>query len=391
MPGSRDRDEAIQNIFPTGVAMTNQAMTLFKIHAYEVIPQRLQTTAVDPRGGAFSADAEFKNELKKYLKNSKLANRPEIAFRIASKTPAGINAHAVRKSIIDYLFAAPATSKKASLELAMRLSKAMDDRSPYTLLMLAAYKGEKDDSYRRLVLWAFPKDEPFKFSASKTGTAKIEIPENIFSRSSSFKKGSLYEGFQTNDAFLQGFVIDRQAETSWGTAADYWVSQFLDSQFTLTGSAGTRLLARTLKITHNDLSEQADRNQITDSIQAAFTSNRRRWSLQQYAKEYLTGIAETTFLANAPAETVRTKFDFNKQEFEEKVQLRVFRLSDDVVVAAPFSTIDKSVKLVGKDASQIRVTGTIVEETVKPGRKKNAKKPAADSQTRKSATKKASA
>ena len=40
---------------------------------------------------------------------------------------------------------ASATSKKASLELARRLSMSMDDRSPYTLLILVAYKGEEDE------------------------------------------------------------------------------------------------------------------------------------------------------------------------------------------------------------------------------------------------------
>lgn len=351
--------------------MAKQTFVLSKIHAYEVIPQRLQKVAADPKGGSFSADPDFKKELKKYLQKSRLMTRPEVSFRIDTTT--GVNSHTVRSSVVDYLFGASATSKKASLELARRLSKSMDDRSPYTLLMLVAYKAKDDESFRRLVMWAFPKDEPFEFSAGK-GTAKIKIPENIFSRSSNFKKGSLYEGFKSDDAFLQGYVIDRQAESSWGTAADYWVSRFLDSQFTLTGLAGTRLLARTLKITHDDLTEQDDKNQITDSIRAAFASTRRRFSIHEYAKEYLTDTAKSTFLANAPQEIVKTKFDFDKQEFEEKVQLRVFRLDDDVIVSAPFSTIDKSVKFVGKDSKQLRVTGTIVEETVKPGRRKRKSK-----------------
>lgn len=370
--------------------MANQPLSLLKIHAYEVVPQRLQKTVTDPKGGAFSADASFKKELEKYLKNSKLPSRPEIAFRIDSNSPHGIGAHPVRSSIIDYLFSAPATSKKSSLDLARRLSSSMDDRSPYTLLMLVAYKGDTDSNFRRLIMWAFPKDEPFEFTASN-GTAKIRIPKNVFSRSSTFKKGSLYEGFQSDDAFLQGFVIDRQAETSWGTAADYWVSSFLDSQFTLTGSAGTRLLARTLKLTHDDLVEPADKSQITDSIRAAFTSTTKRLSIHQYANAYLTGTAKTTFLENAPTETIKTMFDFDKQEFEEKVQLRVFRLDDDVVISAPFSAIDKSVKFVGKDSKQIRVTGNIVEETVKPGRKKKVQETKVKSAQKTPAQKKSSA
>lgn len=349
--------------------MPTQQLSLLKIHAYEVVPQRLQEKISDPKGGAFEAEESFKLELEDYLKKSKLPTRSEIAFRFNDKANEAVESHAVRSSILDFLFGASATSKKASLDLARRLSRSMDDRSPYTLLMLVAYKGETDDTFRRIVMWAFPKDEPFEFTAS-SGTAKIKIPENIFSRSSTFKKGSLYEGFQSDDAFLQGFVIDRQAESSWGTAADYWVSSFLDSQFTLTGLAGTRLLARTLKLTYDNLENQKDKNQITDSIRAAFTSTKKRLSIQQYANNYLTDSAKTLFLEMAPSETVKTVFSFDKKEFEEKVQLRVFRLDDDVVISAPFSTIDKSVTITGKDRKKIRVVGNIVEETVKPGKRK---------------------
>jgi len=371
------------------VTMPSQTMIPFKIHAYEVIPQRLQEVAANPKGGAFEADAAFKLELKKYLEKSKLLKRPEVAFRIDFKSETGVQDHPVRSRVMNYCFGKPSTAKKASMELAKRLSKSMDDRSPYTLLLFVAYKSEENDDFRRLVLWAFPKDEPFQFSA-KGDKSKIEIPKNIFSRSSSFKKGSLYEGYESDAAFLQGFVIDRQAENSWGTAADYWVSSFLDSQFTLSGSAGTRLLARTLKLTHDDLTEQKDRNQITDSIRAAFTSNKKRFSMQQYANEYLTDTAKSTFISKAPPEAVKVKFDFDKAEFEEKVQLRVFRLDNDVVVSAPFSTINNSVKLTGRDSKRIRVTGTIVEETVKPGRKRAAKKKAAKKKAVKRVAKKKS-
>ena len=87
-------------------------------------------------------------------------------------------------------------------------------------------------------------------------------------------------------------------------------------------------------------------------------------------------------------------FDFIKSEFEEKVQLRVFRLNDEVVVSAPFSTIDTKGGSVRTSrtskAKTIRVSGTIVEETVKPGRRKKVRKKASVKKT-KSVKKKASA
>ena len=355
--------------------MPNQNLRPFKIHAYEVVPQRLQTVKAKPRGGAFKADNDFKQVLANYLEKSKLENQPEVGFRFEDKTKNGVKAHKVRGRIMDYCFGQSATSKKASLELAKQLSHSMDKRSPCTLLMLIAYKGEDNDKFRRLVMWAFPKDEPFQFSAGKS-TAEIEIPEDIFSRSSSIKKGALFEGINSDAAFLQGYVIDRQAQNTTNEAAAYWVNKFLNSQFSLTGIAGTRLLAKTLRSTYDNLTDQAGKNEVSDSITAAFTSKTEKRSLQSYAEEFFSPKTATAFLAEAPQESLGTMFDFIKSEFEEKVQLRVFRLNDEVVVSAPFSTIDTkggSVKIsTTKKAKTIRVSGTIVEETVKPGRRKKA-------------------
>ena len=156
--------------------MAHQTLSLQRIHAYEIIPQRLQKTKANPKGGSFSADEGIRKELEKYLRKSKLLMQPEIAFRIDSESDTGVKDHPVRQGVMNYLFGASATSKKASMDLAKRLSKSMDDRSPYTLLMFVAYKADEDESYRRLVMWAFPKDEPFEFS-QPTARRKSKSPK----------------------------------------------------------------------------------------------------------------------------------------------------------------------------------------------------------------------
>ena len=363
----------------------------FKIHAYEVVPQRLQAAESKPRGGAFTANAKFKAVLDSYLEKSKLAKQPEVGFNFIDKTKNGKKAHSVRNWIMDYCFEGSSKSKKASLELAKRLGRSMDKRSPFTLLMLIAYKDKNTANLRRLVMWAFPKDEPFKFSAGQ-GTAQIEIPTDTFSRSSSIKKGAMFEGVNSDASFLQGYVMDRQAQNSSNEAAAYWVNEFLDSQFSLNGINGTRLLAKTLRATYNNLTDQAGKNEVSDSITAAFTSRTKKRSLKSHSDLYFSKEIQKVFRAQSPPESFDTKFDFIKSEFEEKVQLRVFRLNDEVVVSAPFSAIDTnngSVKTTtSKKKKTIRVTGTIVEETVKPGKKKKAKKKAKAKKKKASSVKK---
>ena len=156
-------------------------MQLSRIHAYEVTPQRLAKSVTHPRGGAFSADVDFKKSLDQFFSKSRLQTQPTVDFRVKKGSSTAKGSHDVRALVIEYCFGAPPSAKTAAVALATRLGKAMDARSPFTLMLLAAYK---DGATRRLVIWAFPKDEPFHFSA-RGDRARIKILKDAFSRSSS--------------------------------------------------------------------------------------------------------------------------------------------------------------------------------------------------------------
>ena len=340
-------------------------MNLIRIHAYEVSPQRLSPTGAPPRGGAFTADLPFKKSLETFLKESQLMKQPLVDFRVAHRADASsgssVSTHEVRTLVLDYTFGKPSTAKSAAISLATRLGKSMDDRSPFTLMMLAAYSN--GDS-RRLIIWAFPKDEPFHFSVSGD-RARIKILQDAFSRSSSFKKAAIFEGTNSPTTFWSGRVIDKQAQHGFGAAADYWVRTFLDSRFALTGKAGTRLLTKCLRDTYEAMSDQGDRDQISNAIVAMHASQRRQWSLSRFANEYLTGTAKQMFIKSTPEESRTTTFSLQKDEFEQKLSFRIFRLQDNVMVSAPFGAIGKSVRL--EDGVQRKLTceGIVVGERVR--------------------------
>ncbi|WP_254508987.1 hypothetical protein [Anatilimnocola floriformis] len=335
-------------------------MELVRIHAYEVIPQRLAKTPTPPRGGAINADKDFEAILNDYFQKSKLDARPMVNLRKASKGSG--STHELRDHALAYCFSSAPAAKSAAVAIATRLGDSMDDRSDSTLLMLAAYK---DDPVRRLVMWAFPKEEPFQFSSSQE-RARIKVLKNAFSRSSSFKKGALLQGPNTNAAFWTGRVIDKQGESGPGTAADYWVSLFLDSVPSLNGTAGTRVLAKCLRSTFDSLADKSARDQLTHAIVAVRASTRKQWSLNMFANEYLTDKTKTAFLAHAPAEARRSVFTLNKDEFTEKLQYMVYTTQDNVVIAAPFATINQSVKIQDKAAQrQIKYQGVVVGEKLR--------------------------
>lgn len=343
-------------------------MEVFKTHAYEVQPQRLAKEKKEPRGGAFSADKEFRDELATYLEDSKLATQPIIDFKLKrpSRNSRTHPDHEVRSLVLDFCYAAPSNAKKAAVTLARRLANSMDDRSRFLLLMLVAYKDPSNLDTRQLVLWAFPKDEPFQFTAS-SGRARLKVPKDIFSRSSKFKKGALFTGENVPSGFLRGRVIDKQA--GLGSAADFWVDNFLGCKSSLNGEMGTRILVNLLKDTYHELQDRDAKDNVSDSVVALHASQRTRWSLNMFANEYLTGSAKKTFLRKAPHEVKGSQFTIQKAEFERKLNFRVFQLEDGVKVSAPFGTIGDSVKLTDKNDGKrhLKVAGDVAGERFRAG------------------------
>lgn len=354
--GGRERVPAKSTLTRTEAHI---AMELKRIHAYEVNPQRLAGQPVAPKGGAYNAPHDFILALEDYLRAANLVAQPPVAFRTYFDDDAEQASNDVRHRIMDYTFGAPATAKSGALFLADRLSRAMDSRSESCLLVLTAYANDDD---RRFIGWAFPKDEPFGFTANGD-RADIQIIKNAFSRSSSYRKAVMFKGPRHDDHYWNGNVIDKQA-----TVANYWVTTFLDCNFLIDSKTGTQMLARLLKETHESLSNRSDKDQITAAVLGVRGSQRKNWSLRRFANDFLAGNVKSTFLGKAPPEAASTEFELDRPELEARVSLRVFRLQDDVVVMAPFDAINNSVRISGTDERRLKCEGIVVDESVRSKR-----------------------
>lgn len=279
-------------------------MELFRIHAYEVVPQRLHDKKIKPRGGAFTADAKFKASLEKYIEQSRLESQPPVSFQATFEPDKEKATNPVRNHVMGYAFGQPATAKSAAIKMAERLGESMDDRSTSSLLILTSYRNKKE---RRFIAWAFPKDEPYGFGV-KGDQANLTVIQNAFSRSSSYRKAALFSGMQQHDHYWNGHVIDRQSTPGFGAAADYWVTGFLTCKYLIDGKAGTQMLAKVIRETHERADSQVDRDLLTSAVISVRGSQRKNWSLKSFANEYLKDTAKSAILANCPKEAVTAQF-----------------------------------------------------------------------------------
>ncbi len=336
-------------------------MRLCRIHAYEVTPQRTSATKSAPTGGVFRVNEEIRESLETLVASANLRSQAEVHFRVENKAGLQQRQHAVRDLVMDFAFGANIAAKSASQTLANRLAQSMDDRSVSTLLMLTAFE---DGARRRMTFWGFPHDEAFQFRSGE-GEARIRLLTDVFSRSSRLRKAALFEGERRATDFWSGRVLDLQSTSGLGKAADYWISLFLDCRFGLEGKAGTRLLVRHLRSAYESLDTQSDRDQLYNAMVAIRTSPKHTWSLNQFANQYLDGEAKRVFVQSVPTELRNLSFKFQRDEFEAKLNFRVFRLKDDVYVSAPFQTIGTSVHITDGKQRTLRCEGPIVDDKVR--------------------------
>ena len=123
-------------------------------------------------------------------------------------------------------------------------------------------------------------------------STKQEPTEAFLERLSTFvlqsrlRKVARFHGRDIRSHFLQGEVVDLQIGSDPRTAADYWVTAFLQAEFAITTDKGTRLVAAGLKKAF----ERADfegKQAIMEAASALMANNRQAWSLERIADDLM--------------------------------------------------------------------------------------------------------
>ncbi len=70
---------------------------------------------------------------------------------------------------------------------------------------------------------------------------------DVFNQSSKLRKAALFEGPNLRNEFLQGHVLDFQADEVSHDVANFWIKRFLQCTLSIGGDSGSRMLAKTIR------------------------------------------------------------------------------------------------------------------------------------------------
>jgi hypothetical protein len=336
----------------------NSAMKLSRVHAFQLSPRRTAALPAAVVGGPLRITTTIRNSLTDLYITSGLDSESQVDFRA---TDAPITSHPVRTMLLKFAFSDAVAALSASQQLSERLGDSMDFRSPATLLVLTCLK---KGSRCRTILWTFPQESGFQFRADTAG-ARIRLLNDIFSHSSRLRKAALFEGRNRRSGFVSGRIIDHQAVGSTGAGADYWVDKFLECQFALSGVMGTRRLATYLRAAHDSMTSQDDKDQVFGAIVSIRTSPVKNWTYQRVAKRYLADSVRDDFLSRIPDRERNLPFSFERTEFENRLNFRVFETQQGIYISAPFGVAGNALELFGSDKRRIRIDDVVVDEKVR--------------------------
>lgn len=347
-------------------------MDLFRLFGFGIEPQRLidEDLFNDPLGGLLAVNASLRTALENSLRIAEASERLTQVTLKVNLDPGAERTSPVRDALIAVAFGTAADSKEGALLLSRQLSRAMDERSPECLFLLAAYRDGAEEE-RRVALWIFPQDEAFRFSPGEHDN-NIELLTDIFSRTSALRKMGLFTGKNLTTHFLDGLVLDYQTGRA-DDVAGFWIQRFLEARLAITPAAGTKVLADALKRASDAELSAEENRQVHTAALAIHTMPQTHWSLEQVANQFLTGKARDVFLSTAENDTTRTSvFELDRAALDRGLSYRNFRLPNGIWVSAPIEQVgdDKLVQVETADpaaaddglSERIRIDAEVLQD-----------------------------
>lgn len=335
-------------------------MHLTTIVSYLVYPGKGQQTAVESPGVSVPLKGNLFKMLAAVFDKSDAECKTPVRFTMS---PDGSAENEARDLIVHF---ANSRTLKAGRQLAHRLRDRTTKKSGLGLLFIMH---AADAAITKLVISRFPAEEGVLAEEDKS-SLKVEFIERIFMKNSASYKAALYEGGSFDKDFWSGFVVDRQLNESTDQIANYWIRDFLASDYKTTSKAGTRRLAIALReATHSG--QVGTKQEIVAAITLAkgmFGKTVTIASLMQQLS--LSEDAQAAIISHVPDPSlIGDTFVLDGDEFLENAPLAMVELHTGGLLVGPADQFNDTFKreLLTDVPGQYRFTtvGRIVDERLR--------------------------
>jgi len=252
-------------------------------------------------------------------------------------------------------------------KIAERAQKTTSGRSGMGLLFLMIGKNGKKTKF---LLSRFPAEQGITAEqASKS--LKVEFVEQVFLKNAKTYKAVLYQGASYDSDFWFGDVVDKQTNHGSKEVADYWIKDFLLSDFKTTSEAGTKRLAMALKNAIKDADSLQIQQEISSVAYLAKNFAGKTTSINDFCDSlHLSKDAKKA--VNKHITSIRStgdKFTFNHSEFVKHLSFKSIELDSGAILTATIESFDvcfeQSPSEDNPDETVFTAQGQIVDEKLR--------------------------
>jgi hypothetical protein len=272
----------------------------------------------------------------------------------------GTQQNPVRSEIIN-LIRTP--SLALAQQLGSRLHLATTDKSGLGLLFLLL--GESG-AEKKVVISRFPANQGV-LAEARRDVLELAFVEKVFLKGIGTYKAALYRGRSLDTGFWDGTAVDKQLKAG----ANYWIRNFLGSDFRTTSKAGSRRLATALRDAAKSVPSFEAKHEIVSlaTIIPRFTG--RPISIRSVFEDFnVSQEARQAIESKLPNDQViDSTFQLDADEFRQHAAFRAVELDNGGILTAPAGEFDSAFKQEVVDSREqvVKFTsvGKIVDEQVK--------------------------
>jgi hypothetical protein len=194
----------------------------------------------------------------------------------------------------------------------------------------------------KLVISRFPTDSAI-LAEEDQRSLTVEFLERVFMKSATSYKAAVYQDSSFHAGFWLGKAVDKQINSRLIEVSNYWIFDFLASDFRLTAAHGTRRLGAALRNAARSSQEIEVKAELTSAATLARGLGRRRISIEGFIDQFaLSDAAADQLLQQLPSpEIADEQFQFDPEEFRNQVGFRSVELSNGGILTADSGEFDE--------------------------------------------------
>lgn len=253
---------------------------------------------------------------------------------------------------------------ESAAPLALRLQRSTSGTSGMGLMFICL--GE-DQGNTRVLLSRFPADEGVVAERANEQLT-VQFVEQVFLKSAHSYKAATYISDGRADQLWRGNVVDRQINHGSKSVADYWIIDFLTSEFATTSAAGTKRLAIALRDAAAESANYRVKQEITSAVNLATNLPKRAMTISAFCDSF--NFSEETkqeiISKVKPQRLVNDQFRFDANEFGRHIAYKQIELDNGAVLTAPAERFGEIfLEEDHNNQSKFSTTGSIVDQRLR--------------------------